>query len=268
MFKRHCATVEFMKNNPQYEWILFLDGDIGVINPRHRIEEYIFDDPTADIVFYDRIFNWEIMAGSYLARNTDYARGFLKYWADYFYKLPKAFHGTDNGAIHEIFMHKFANKTQIEECDKIYFTSVDFDTLFQFEACARNALGIHRRIFKSKSGDGKVKILSKGQAWARDSGEIVTSLWANRDFMFHGWKNIKMDVLDRGLDSWIFPFISKSAFNESICTPEHDIDHVIQTNWAYRAELRRSDDEIEGILRRKIEQVHRDYLNMLERIKI
>ncbi|KAI1706658.1 hypothetical protein DdX_12868 [Ditylenchus destructor] len=263
MFKRHCTTVEFMKTNPQYEWILFLDGDIGVINPRRRIEEYIYEDPFVDLVFYDRMYNFEIMAGSYLARNTEYARGFLRYWADYFYSLPNSFHGTDNGAIQEIFMHKFATKEQIDRCDKIYFTSKNYDTLWQFEACARDALGIDRRIFISI--DGYVKILAKGKAWARDGGENITPFWANRDFMFHGWKNNKMDVLGQGRDSWIFPFVSKSAYNGSICAPESDAEYVIKFNWAYKPELVRTDAEIETILRRKIQNVHKDYLNNLKR---
>ncbi|KAI1707274.1 hypothetical protein Ddc_14931 [Ditylenchus destructor] len=216
MFKRHCATVEFMKANPQYEWVLFLDGDIGVINPRRRIEEFIYEDPFVDLLF------------------ARYARLLISV---NFYVLPNSFHGTDNGAIQEIFMHKFATKEQIDRCDKIYFTSNGYDTLWQFEACARDALGIDRRIFISNSIDGYVKILAKGQAWSRDGGENISPFWANRDFMFHGWKNNKMDVLGQGRDSWIFPFVSKNAYNASICAPESDAEYVIRTNWAYKPEL-------------------------------
>lgn len=39
---------------------------MGVINPKRRIEEYIMADK--DIVFYNRIWNFEVMAGSYLAK--------------------------------------------------------------------------------------------------------------------------------------------------------------------------------------------------------
>jgi hypothetical protein len=43
-----------------------MDSDIAVINPRHRIEEFI--DLQYDLTFYDRFFDWEVMAGSFLVK--------------------------------------------------------------------------------------------------------------------------------------------------------------------------------------------------------
>jgi hypothetical protein len=57
----------WMKDNQwTADYVLFMDSDIAVINPRHRIEEFI--DDRFDLTFYDRFFNREIMAGSFLAR--------------------------------------------------------------------------------------------------------------------------------------------------------------------------------------------------------
>uniref|UniRef100_A0AC34QFT3 Uncharacterized protein n=1 Tax=Panagrolaimus sp. JU765 TaxID=591449 RepID=A0AC34QFT3_9BILA len=68
-FKRHCATAEFMEQNKaRIDYILFLDADIGIINPCHLIQDYIDDDKKIELTFYDRYYNDEIMAGAYLAR--------------------------------------------------------------------------------------------------------------------------------------------------------------------------------------------------------
>ncbi|KAI1700623.1 hypothetical protein DdX_16594 [Ditylenchus destructor] len=68
-----------MKSKPHLKWILFLDGDIGVINPRHEIEEFIDErtDSEIELIFYERLITWEIMAGSYLAKNTPFVHDFL-----------------------------------------------------------------------------------------------------------------------------------------------------------------------------------------------
>ena len=66
MFRRHCHVANWMAAHPEFSWLLFLDADMAVVNPRHRIEEFI--DKDNELVFIDRLFNNEIMAGSYLAR--------------------------------------------------------------------------------------------------------------------------------------------------------------------------------------------------------
>lgn len=51
-----------------------------------------------------------------------------------------------------------------------------------YEACIQYTLG------DKKSWKGKIQIYEKGKAWVRDT-EITGSMWSDRDFIFHGWKN-------------------------------------------------------------------------------
>ena len=50
------------------DYILYIDADMGVINPCHTIQEYIDPDPTTQIIFYERYYDHEIAAGSYLVK--------------------------------------------------------------------------------------------------------------------------------------------------------------------------------------------------------
>jgi hypothetical protein len=52
-----------------------MDAYFEVINPHHLLEDYLYLPPSAgqqtpqiDMIFYERIFNGEIVAGSYLAK--------------------------------------------------------------------------------------------------------------------------------------------------------------------------------------------------------
>lgn len=66
MFRRHCVVAKILKEKLYIDWILFLDADFGIINPNHLIEDFI--NQKMNIIFYQRLFNYEIMAGSYLAK--------------------------------------------------------------------------------------------------------------------------------------------------------------------------------------------------------
>ncbi|VDO45268.1 unnamed protein product [Haemonchus placei] len=130
------------------------------------------------------------MAGSYLVKNTKWTRDFLRGFADYEFRLPESFHGTDNGAIHaylaEIICHN--DVVNLPFCLWIYNNSNGFNDLFLYEACIRHLLGEAPRF-------ERIKILPKGTAWTRDNW-ITNSKWNDeRDFMMHNWKTTQLRPL-------------------------------------------------------------------------
>ncbi|VDM82824.1 unnamed protein product [Strongylus vulgaris] len=92
------AFLQVANTIKDYDYVLFLDSDIGVVNPKRLIEDFI--DPHADITFYDRFYNWEIMAGSYLVKSSNWSIAFLQGFAAYESRVPKKTIGSDNGALH------------------------------------------------------------------------------------------------------------------------------------------------------------------------
>uniref|UniRef100_A0AC34RN59 Glycosyltransferase n=1 Tax=Panagrolaimus sp. JU765 TaxID=591449 RepID=A0AC34RN59_9BILA len=248
-FKRHCFVVEYMKENiGKIDYILFLDADIGVINPCHTIQEYIDDDPNVEIAFYDRYYDHEIAAGSYFARNSEFSRKFLTYWANY--NLPKSFHGTDNGAIHQVFMeHHFKNQKLQKQCYHYWETSVNYDTLFAFQACTRHALGNGTYFV-----DGKAKIVRKGTwGWVRD-GWLTKTKFAPNDFMFHGWKKEKLG------GEWVWPFNS-TVFNMKECRYRSSF-----SSWIPKKEFLISNTEIRRLLDTYTANVYANYVKILENL--
>ncbi|PIO60638.1 hypothetical protein TELCIR_17861, partial [Teladorsagia circumcincta] len=77
-------------------------------------------------------------------------------YADFEFRLPKSFHGTDNGAIHA-YLAEFIVPTagvDLAICLWIYNNSKGYDDLFAYEACIRDLLG-------NGPSFGKIKILPK-----------------------------------------------------------------------------------------------------------
>ncbi|VDN01790.1 unnamed protein product, partial [Thelazia callipaeda] len=235
-FARHCVTAKIMEEHNETEWFLFIDADMAVINPSHLIEEWI--DTNVNLIFYNRIFNQEIMAGSYIIRNTPYSREFLRFWANYEDKLPFHIFGSDNGALHVNFISFFTfSFVERRFCERIW-QNASFDGLSIYVSCIRRIIG------EAPIWPGQVRILPKGKAWARDTW-LTDSMWSKRDFVLHGWQRRKINGVMFG--GWPSP-ISLHNFNLSLCK---DFKTAF-TNWHYKDSFIRNDIEIDNWLNKKI----------------
>ncbi|WKX92247.1 hypothetical protein Q1695_010352 [Nippostrongylus brasiliensis] len=243
MFQRHCVVAHMMKSWKE-EWLLFLDADMAVINPNHLIEEYVPDDPNVHLVFYNRIFNHEVMAGSYLIRNVNYSYDFLIRWSDYEFQLPKSFHGSDNGAIHSVIV-SFALPSQTEnreKCEKLWRNARDYDTLSTYEVCMQMIL--------SANSLEHIRILEKGKSWARD-GWLTNSAWSNRDFIVHGWQKRRKDKMR--FARWHSPLV-ESVWNPALCKSSDAF-----LNWRYKDTFIKTDEEIKEQLDNTINTIAEDF---------
>uniref|UniRef100_A0AC35UHD0 Glycosyltransferase n=1 Tax=Rhabditophanes sp. KR3021 TaxID=114890 RepID=A0AC35UHD0_9BILA len=64
MYRRHCILANFVEiHEKSINTVVFVDADMGIINPLHRLEEYIPKD-LEHMYFYERMFNFEIACGS------------------------------------------------------------------------------------------------------------------------------------------------------------------------------------------------------------
>ncbi|KAK6057851.1 hypothetical protein COOONC_04593, partial [Cooperia oncophora] len=207
MFQRHCVVAHMMSSWEE-EWLLFLDADMAVINPNHLIEEYIPSDPDIHIVFYNRIFNHEVMAGSYLTRNSNYSYNFLMHWSNYEFKLPHSFHGSDNGAIHSAIVSYEvpAQDAARKKCENFWLAAKDFNSLSIYEVCMQMILSLNQL--------KHILILPKGtSSWARD-GWLTNSAWCERDFILHGWQKRRKDKMR--FARWHSPFVD-AAWDLTLC---------------------------------------------------
>lgn len=221
MFRRHCI-LSLKMSTISNSWLLFLDGDMGVVNPNHLIEDYIPLDEKIQIVFYKRIMNHEVMAGSYIVRNSHWSRQFLMFWANFEEKLPDSFNGSDNGAIHSVILNQdsLSFKSRLEFCEREYWRkSKDYESLSTYEVCAQELI--------KNNSIPEIKVLEKGRyAWARD-GWLTKSVWSESDFILHGWQKKRKDTLVFAM--WHSPLVYEGPWNLTECS----IGKAWQ-NWKYK----------------------------------
>ncbi|KAK6731873.1 hypothetical protein RB195_007994 [Necator americanus] len=258
VFQRHCI-VRFLFDKLDVDWILMVDADIAVVNEKRRIEEFI--DWSKDIIFYERFFNFEITAGTYLAKNSEFTRNFLQGWAEFESRLPSSFHGKDQGALHAWMIELFAAKGKLyTKCIDFWNRSKSYTHLEKFTLCSREALKI--------ADTSKVLILKEGKGWCRDAW-LTNSHWnPETDFMFHAWKEVnklrpenkKVGVLS-GPEFYPWFNTLKTPLTKSQCLSGGD-------DWTHDADFIVPVSQLQAHLNQKLENVERSYQHLREQLKL
>ncbi|CAD7948477.1 unnamed protein product [Amoebophrya sp. A25] len=105
-FVRHCLVAEYLDHSDPNTVIMLLDADVAARGFMPNMDSYLrdFKDKKTDLIFYER--GWglhernEVMAGAYMARNSEKAKKFLRYWGTMEHGRPKGYSSSDNGALH------------------------------------------------------------------------------------------------------------------------------------------------------------------------
>uniref|UniRef100_A0A0N5C557 Nucleotid_trans domain-containing protein n=1 Tax=Strongyloides papillosus TaxID=174720 RepID=A0A0N5C557_STREA len=213
MYQRHCILLNYITMRTNHsDIILFLDADMAVINPNQLIENFMQKD-NEEILFYERMYNHEIMAGSYFIKNNAYGLKFLRSWSNYDYQKPNSFDGSDNVGLHNVLIDMFVTKNVTREynkCKELWKYSRNFNDLRIYVACLRVILNNNsEKIIDDKNlnafendaysyDKGRVKVVKKlsKQKWARDIW-LEASKWSSQDFFLH-------DVKLKNLNSFNF----------------------------------------------------------------
>uniref|UniRef100_A0A0N4ZZE1 Nucleotid_trans domain-containing protein n=1 Tax=Parastrongyloides trichosuri TaxID=131310 RepID=A0A0N4ZZE1_PARTI len=231
MYKRHCFLANYLKNNNKDgNLILFIDADIGVINPIYKLEDYA-PRREEEIVFYERIFNHEAMAGSFFIKNSRYSRKFLMNWADYDFKHPNSFDGRDNVGLHFLLLDYIPKKLTKHRgiCYKTWNISKSWEHCSIFVACCRHIMNKACKVKYSLQNEteeyytldlGRIKILKKHtkRVWVRDI--------------------------------WLTDSLISMVFNFDVC---HTDD--FRNNWVYNKKQVKSNVEVSRMINNRINAV-------------
>lgn len=224
-FKKHCLVATFLQRQPAGYSAFVMDLDVLVMRSDLPLDRWTkaHRDQDADLVFYERIWNPEVMAGNYFARSSNFSIHFLQHWASYQFRQPRGFSSADNGAIHLALMD--ALDLDRKKCTDLYHNlnqgvnDLNLDDpaseYWSFVRCTKAALHPPRRWETGRAPKhtgtklGVITLLPKAHAWAVDGFVQNNQISRHEEgpVFYHGIKN--MDE-------------SRAFFNFESCTARPD----------------------------------------------
>uniref|UniRef100_A0A0K0EZ07 Nucleotide-diphospho-sugar transferase domain-containing protein n=1 Tax=Strongyloides venezuelensis TaxID=75913 RepID=A0A0K0EZ07_STRVS len=259
-FRRHCIIANYAQRyKKEIKYIVIIDSDIMVINPVHRVENYL-PKGEEDILFYDRSHNSEIMAGSYIIKNTLYTRSFLKFFADYQYKKPIDNTFGDNAALHPVFAEFIGvveHHNKYLRCMEIYRShNSGLEPYMLFVSCMRYVLNLMDETpndinYYTYEG-GKIKIVRKlsKKRWSRDSW-LSDYKFCDDELFHHGLKEKEIE-LRKNL------FKRKFLSNEKMCKSSDFLKL-----WDYDESFRMDCKFIDYKVKVEVDRAHDKHMNYI-----
>uniref|UniRef100_A0A0N4ZDZ7 Nucleotide-diphospho-sugar transferase domain-containing protein n=1 Tax=Parastrongyloides trichosuri TaxID=131310 RepID=A0A0N4ZDZ7_PARTI len=251
-FRRHCILANFAyRNKNLYDYILFIDSDMGVINPAQKLEKYL-PKGKEEIIFYERYFNHEIAAGSFIFKNKDYARHLLHYIANYEGRLPLTYSCRDNVILHGAIVEYISSGIYGKEfinCNNFLSDIQNFTTCEIYVACMRwilNKVDENNNYYDYQSFSNKKIIILKKfseRRWVRDIW-LTKFQFSEADFFLHDLKSEKFFYNKRFiLDEFIFnrdlcegpDFMDAWKYNKSAVTDTSTINKKLM-EWKNKAD--------------------------------
>jgi len=177
MFWRHCIVLQIL---PLFDWILAIDGDVGIFNANKCLEDLVSDNQ--NLIQEERFHNGEIQAGSYMIKNSVFGLEYLKKWIQYFDKMPNVgFSNSDNGALHIHLLHYYTQDTaKLDECLNLWHRSNDLSQYDQYVGCCIKYI--------SSSNNKNIRIIRRGHGFMRDLWVTNNAISLEVDFFLHAIK--------------------------------------------------------------------------------
>uniref|UniRef100_A0A0N5C709 Glycosyltransferase n=1 Tax=Strongyloides papillosus TaxID=174720 RepID=A0A0N5C709_STREA len=245
--------------------VLFIDADIGVINPSYILEQFIPRN-NEEVILCERIFNHEIMAGSFFLKNSDYTRKFLLNWSSYDFKHPKSVDCSDNVGLHYFLLDYIPDelKKKNKKCYELWEHSRNWKDCSVFVACLRYIIN-NASSYNSSLDDndyyildnGRIKITKKDskKVWVRDIW-LTGSMWSSNDFMLHA---LKIDTIGYfGFFSWHLP-IKFDEFNLNSCYSANYLN-----NWVYYKKYFTTNTHVKSLINKTIDNTRKLYQEELK----
>jgi len=194
-YRRHCVVSEFLESRPLEYVVAVVDVDVVVPVLSRGLDKWLANP--VDVQLYERASWPEVMVGSYMVRNTAFAKRFLKQWStQYNVSRASGYSAADKCALHKVLLD-ILRPAQASTCSSHYGGLRDHVPMqdataveeykkryWDFVQCVRKVIGTPR---SWHTDDGALTIWPKLHFFVGDG--IYMNKWASEEVgpvMHHG----------------------------------------------------------------------------------